>query len=192
MGNIMKKGISKYDDAVSIDQRFGKWVVVDNNVIFGKRARVICQCDCGTRKTVEIPSLLTGKTIGCYCTRRGESNYAWNGFGEIPGRVFAEIKCGADKRNIKYDLSKEYLWELFLQQDKKCALSGMILSFGTMPNRRETKELKTASVDRINSKLGYIEGNVQWVHAHINIMKNAYDNDYFINLCKIITQYQND
>ena len=36
------------------------------------------------------------------------------------------------------------------------------------------------SLDRIDSSKGYEENNVQWVHKDINLMKNKYDNKYFI------------
>ena len=44
----------------------------------------------------------------------------------------------------------------------------------------------TASLDRIDSSKGYVIGNVQWVHKDINIMKNKFDNQYFIDMCKKI------
>ena len=47
----------------------------------------------------------------------------------------------------------------------------------------------TASLDRIDSKKGYIEGNIQWVHKDINRMKWAFNEDYFIKLCNNIYQY---
>lgn len=44
----------------------------------------------------------------------------------------------------------------------------------------------TASLDRIVSTKGYVEGNVQWVCKMVNIMKNVYDQEDFINMCKKI------
>jgi hypothetical protein len=46
----------------------------------------------------------------------------------------------------------------------------------------------TASLDRIDSSKGYCEDNVQWVHKDINRMKNTFDQDYFISLCKLIAE----
>jgi hypothetical protein len=42
-------------------------------------------------------------------------------------------------------------------------------------------------LDRIDSNLGYVVGNVQWVLKEINIMKHTMSHDYFINLCSIIS-----
>lgn len=35
----------------------------------------------------------------------------------------------------------------------------------------------------MNTSEGYVKGNVQWVHKDINLMKNALDQEYFVNLC---------
>ncbi len=80
----------------------------------------------------------------------------------------------------------EDLWKLFLQQNKKCALSGIELTFSKI--RKDTTG-KTISLDRIDSSKGYVPGNVQFVHKHINIMKNKFDQDYFISLCKSIINH---
>jgi len=41
----------------------------------------------------------------------------------------------------------------------------------------------TASLDRIDSSKGYIEGNVQWVHKMVNMSKQQYTQEEFINMC---------
>jgi hypothetical protein len=53
------------------------------------------------------------------------------------------------------------------------------------------KKERTASLDRIDSSFGYIEGNVQWVHKDINIIKLDYDQDYFIKICSAVCNYKN-
>lgn len=76
------------------------------------------------------------------------------------------------------------MWNLFIIQNRKCALSGLELSF---PKTSEDQSY-TASIDRIDSALGYVEGNVQWVHKDINMMKNKYNQEYFIQMCKLISE----
>lgn len=77
-----------------------------------------------------------------------------------------------------------YLWKLFLKQNGKCALSGLGISFGGLIG--EKRSSTTASLDRINSTKGYIKGNVQWVHKHINKMKWDFDQNYFLSLIEYI------
>ena len=73
----------------------------------------------------------------------------------------------------------EYAWDLFLKQNRQCALTGLPLTIAMHGNGN-------ASLDRIDSLLGYEEGNVQWVHKHINLMKNALDENYFIKMCSLV------
>lgn len=65
-------------------------------------------------------------------------------------------------------------------------LSGVALVFS-----RTRKNETTASLDRINSSIGYIEGNVQWVHKDVNKMKMAMVEDKFLYWCKTISQHNN-
>jgi archaellum component FlaC len=46
------------------------------------------------------------------------------------------------------------------------------------------KTIQIESLDRIDSKLGYIEGNVQWLHKDVNYMKQEYSQEYYIDICK--------
>jgi nicotinic acid mononucleotide adenylyltransferase len=100
--------------------------------------------------------------------------------------MFTSIKKGAASRKIEFNITIEYLWELFLQQNKKCALSGMALSFAD--TRKNKNKKKTVSVDRIDSSKGYINGNVQWVHKTINIMKNSLSDEEFIEFCRKVSE----
>lgn len=47
----------------------------------------------------------------------------------------------------------------------------------------------TASLDRKNPTIGYIEGNVWWIHKHINQMKWQFGTEYFLSLCNNISEY---
>jgi hypothetical protein len=49
------------------------------------------------------------------------------------------------------------------------------------------KSAHTASLDRIDSNKDYVEGNIQWVHKHLNLMKNILSQEYFINLCNKVS-----
>ena len=108
----------------------------------------------------------------------------WKGIGTMPATMFTRIKIGAKRRDLEFNLTFEYIWDLYEKQEGKCAFSGIEIGFG----RINLKEI-TASLDRINSELGYLKGNVQWVHKDINYMKQTMKDDYFIDLCKKIAKY---
>ena len=89
------------------------------------------------------------------------------------------------KKIYKLTVTMEQAWELFEKQNRKCALSGLPLNF---PKDRNPHG-GTASLDRIDSNGNYTLDNVQWVHKDINRLKNSFDQDYFINLCKLVSNY---
>ena len=82
---------------------------------------------------------------------------------------------------MEFTITIDYAWELFIKQNRKCALTKMPLELFKVIHR---KLQGSASLDRIDSSKGYIKGNVQWVHKDINWMKNNYNQPYFIKLCK--------
>ena len=112
-------------------------------------------------------------------------NPAFKGFGDIRKVHFNKIKRCAKRRNIFFnnEVSIELLWNLFLKQNKLCALSGVELFFGRVHFTSETN----ASLDRIDSNKGYEIDNIQWVHKDINKLKDSFEQEYLFYLCTKIT-----
>jgi hypothetical protein len=104
-----------------------------------------------------------------------EGNPNWKGYGKIPGTVMQKIRMSCSKRARLLDctIDCEYLDSLWDAQGGKCALSGRDLSIGG-----------NASVDRIDSSKGYIQGNVQWVTIDINRAKWEMSNEQLQSLCR--------
>lgn len=172
---------------------FSEWVGKKNNFLIpikevlnetGRR-RWRCLCDCGKEKLIAPTHFCSGQSKSCGClNNRTRSNHpSWTGFGEISGAYFSEIKGNAIERHHIFDITIGYIWDLFIKQNRKCALTGVEITFA-----KKGKMFKTASLDRIDSQKGYVEGNVQWVHKDINWLKNKFDQDYFIEMCKLVAQ----
>lgn len=155
--------------------------------------RCICKCDCGRIADVNTNYLMRGlrKTCGheeCEFHRQdytnsGENNVRFTGYKEISGQKWSSYRCGAERRGLDFLITIEYVWDLFLKQDRKCGLTGLDIFFG----KTNTSE-STASLDRIDSSKGYVEGNVMWVHKDINKMKMDLDKIEFIKMCKLIIE----
>ena len=82
-------------------------------------------------------------------------------------------------RDKQTNLTENYLSELWKIQDGRCALSNIPIHL-----KNGKHKLNTASLDRIDSSIGYVEGNVQFVSYGINLAKNSFSNDdmhHFIN-----------
>jgi hypothetical protein len=90
---------------------------------------------------------------------------------------------------LKWSLTSEHLWNLFLKQERKCALSGVEIYFSK--RCKPTKDdPQTASLDRIDSSKGYIRGNVQWVHKYVNNMKMSLSEETLLDYCAKIYKYK--
>lgn len=174
------------------NKKFGKLLVL-KNTRKGEHGRWywLCKCDCGKEKEISRAHLCSGGTISCGCelNRSEDLSSCWRGYGELSGNLWDSIKRSAEGRrrargSIPMEIDIKYAWELFLKQDKKCALSDIPLE---IKSKRKQKG-RTASLDRIDSSKGYVDGNVQWVHKDINIMKNIFSQEYFINMCKLIVE----
>jgi len=151
----------------------------------------LCECICGNKKTVSSDHLTRKKSpvksCGCLAHKQGERHSQWKGCGEVSGNwwhnhVLRERKQ-SKRIKVPVEITIEYAWNLFLKQNKLCALSGQPLTIGM--NR-----YNTASIDRIDSGKGYIEDNIQWVHIDINFMKRTYSQEYFIEMCNMVSFYK--
>jgi len=147
----------------------------------------LCQCDCGRTREVLSYNLTSLYTKNCGDLSVHPRKII-KSRGDIQSSYLSQIRCSAKIRNLEVNITLEYLWDIFIAQNKQCALSGMDIVFGNKSKRYPVKQ--TASLDRIDSSKGYIIGNVQWVHRDINFMKQAYDQEYFIDLCQKIVNHK--
>lgn len=180
--------------AISPGDRFCRLVAQNYRTIHKtyngtKYSRILwtCKCDCGNTTEVPTGRLTKGLTRSCGCLR-GDLNHerSFKGHEEIYGGFWRTIKHHASERNLKFDITIEQAWGLFLQQNRKCALSNIPIQFGPLTNR---KKENTASLDRIDSDKGYTLDNIQWVHKDINKMKQNLTEAYFVDLCHRIVHH---
>jgi len=179
MGN---KGKSKYYGVFTEGQKFGRYTILGSKIKIDREAKVECKCECGISKWVSCYSLSVGTST--QCSKCGNSmvksdNPAWKGYGEIPSRMFGKLQRDAKLRGLVFEISIEYCDKLFKEQGGICRLSGIKL--------KTNSNGSTASLDRIDNTKGYIEGNVQWLHKDVNMMKRTYTQEHFVKMCELIS-----
>jgi len=158
----------------------------------GSRVDWLCEClSCGLQKQLPMYNIISGRSKKCFdCANKnkdGKNNNNWKGVGDIPSSLITSIKHGAYSRNLSMEVDGEYLNKLWEEQNHKCALTGLDL----IMKAKSTKDdpwSNRASLDRKNALLGYISGNVRWVHPIVNIMKNQFDDDIFISMCRKVVE----
>ena len=89
-----------------------------------------------------------------------------------------------DQKGRKQTLSTEYVIGLYEDQDGKCAISGIEMTY----LNGEGKVLTNISLDRISSQEGYVEGNIQLVCRQVNTMKWELGVDELRNWCRVILE----
>lgn len=149
-------------------------------------ARWLCLCECGNEYVASshgLKHLKVSQCRECSCPRQPVT--------QLQQAYWSGLKSGAKRRGIKFSITKEYSYRLFLKQRRKCKLSGVDIAFAATSRRHKVNRETTASLDRIDSTRGYIKGNVQWLHKDVNMMKTKLTQDEFKEYCRLITENDN-
>lgn len=153
-----------------------------------------CKCDCGNITIGRVKEIRSNLKMSCGCLmrRKNEKSPNWKGCGEISGHHWYIIRRRSLKNpeRLPFEITIEYAWEIFLKQNRKCALTGIEIYFAL--GGSENKKDGTASLDRIDSSKGYIPGNVQWVHKTINTIKWQLPEEDFIQWCKLVVNHHEE
>jgi len=178
-----------------METRYGDYRVYSEEVRTNKDGRKLLHviCDCGNIDFKEWRNLLLGKTTSCKsCSakktaKRFPPPVNRTGCEGLSGTHFLSIKSGANKRNLVFDLTPQYLWELYQKQNGKCAITGLdIVLVNKLTKQNPDWKVISASLDRIDNNIGYVIGNVWWVHKDINRLKNNYSMSELIYWSQLI------
>jgi hypothetical protein len=154
-----------------------------------------CKCKCRRVVAVRAKGLKPGGTKSCGClAAEAVSKHAWRGCGGLSRTYWIHVRNRAIEKKIKFSVTIEECWQLFLRQKGKCALSGLPITLARFkPKWRKgystIPRLGSASLDRIDSSKGYIKGNIQWLHKRINIMKGNQSDNEFIEMCRHVVKH---
>lgn len=140
-----------------------------------------CRCDCGTIKKIRNDGLKNGHTKSCGCYNY---NKLKKGLEDISGTFYFRVMRNAKNRNIVFDITIKDVLEVWLKQNKKCAYTNLELYIASNKKNRSNQ---TASLDRIDSNIGYVKGNIQFVHKKVNMMKGQLSDEEFLFFCREIS-----
>lgn len=182
----------------NIDDKFSHLTI--KQIIPGSKyvpVQVLCQCDCGNSILVKraanyVSSYKGIQSCGCQAMkgRTGPQAKAFKGVGDIGNHYYLRLQHGAKNRNIPFNVTLEFIWELFLKQNRKCIFTEEPLVFYS-PRQNEKGLETTASLDRISNNKGYEINNVQWVHKHINYIRGNQTIEQLIQMCRRVNNYKN-
>lgn len=149
----------------------------------------IVECCCGQVRDITRWDLVNLVRNSCGCKKKtGKEHGRWKGFGDISSKHWHSAKGGAKRRGISFEISIQDAWEVFKNQNGKCALTGEAIKFSSSIKDSKNNPT-TASLDRIDSSKGYTRENIQWLHKRINELKWDNSNKELIDLCRKVVNY---
>lgn len=116
-----------------------------------------------------------------YCT----VCFTAHGQGSVNGirlGFWKRLEAQARRRGKKFEVDIDYCGQILKQQGERCALSGLAISANS------TRDLISASLDRIDNSKDYVRGNVQWVHKAVNMMRGSLTVMEFVHLCALVAK----
>ena len=156
---MVKKGIS-------VGERYGRLVVREDlgtavrgtwkdRTIYARK--VACVCDCGGSIEVWAAHLRSGSTQSCGCLYKSKQRHRSLPKGEAAFRtVLRSYKANAKNRGIAFGLTKQQFRALILQPCSYCGQEASTVA----RTRAGYGDFTYNGLDRVNSSLGYVEGNV--------------------------------
>lgn len=170
---------------LQIGSRYNHWTVIEGPIYKNSTAFYKCRCDCGKEQLIVPITLLDNKhnkqCLKCAQKENKQIFMKENGkVGELNLTRYTHFKTSALKRGYEFNVSIEYLWNLFISQNRKCAITG-----------DDIPDFRLASLDRIDSNKGYIEGNVQWVTKQANLSKHIMSMNELYEFCRKVLNHAN-
>ena len=119
-----------------VGQRFGRYLVIAKSEKRSKAMKqmVLCKCDCGKEFVISTTAIKQRKHLccnDCLHKKRISSNL-------IRKTMWNRYIRGAKARNLEFSISIEYAEQLFYNQNGKCALSGVDISFEPYYKKNKT------------------------------------------------------
>lgn len=99
---------------------------------------------------------------------------------------FRRVKRRSVSKGLVFDLTLDDLKEQWQRQKGICPYSGVKLK---LPNGEKLPPNYMASLDRIDSNLWYVKGNIQYISTTTNYAKNDMSHEEMLSFCKIISEH---
>lgn len=145
---------------VEIGDKYGKWVVLGEEIEMNKSRYVFCCCDCGKEKFIHISNLISGKSKSCKsCGHIGKCNNLKHDESVWGKRSFEYVSWCSMKDRCHNKNSKDYWYYggrgIRVCERWKTSFENFLLDMGRKPTKFHT-------LDRKNNDKGYEPGNCRW------------------------------
>jgi len=97
-----------------------------------------------------------------------------------------------EQRDLEFSIDIEYVMQMLIKQNGKCALTGWDLEFTRGGIYDNGTNPRAATIDRIWNSSGYTRGNIQITCWQPNRIKGSLHNSEFVKMCKEVASLHND
>lgn len=173
-----------------IGKRYGRLLVIERaGKVQGGIATWKCRCDCGKEAIVRGAELRRGHVISCGCYRvEQRTKHTALGGGAHTSWLYSKCKSDAKRKGIIFDLSNEDFVELISGACFCCGRKGT----NTMRHSAIKGEYKYNGIDRIDSTLGYVRGNVRSACWRCNRAKNDTTDEEYWEWLRLIMNHNRE
>lgn len=147
----------------------------------------IFSCSCGTQKSIRAAHVVNGSTKSCGCQK-----HTWHEDRLVPSldlvkkQLERQYFYSARDRGLELHLTRDIIWDMSQQL---CYWCGALPSNKIKPQGRDEIFLYNG-IDRLDSSLGYVNGNVVTCCLHCNLAKSDYTISEFRDWIRQIYSHQ--
>jgi hypothetical protein len=104
--------------------------------------------------------------------------------------LFTQMRARSKAKKRECSISLQSLKDMWDAQNGCCALTGNPMTHDYARDTLERTRITNASVDRIDSSIGYVTGNVQLTCVRANLMKGPLMTEQLYDLCASILNHR--
>jgi hypothetical protein len=97
--------------------------------------------------------------------------------------MFSAARTRATKKNLEFDLTPDFVFEMYNNQNGLCSLTGLKLDTQLKLNNVNYNPY-APSLDRIDANKGYTKENVRVVSVIANLSLNGFGDVVFDEMCR--------
>ena|SRR6187402_404024 len=109
----------------------------------------------------------------------------------VKGRL-QHLMCGVRQRckqsNIECDIDRDYLLEVYEEQNGRCVLSGKEFDLRSRIGGRTYASPWGLSIDKVDPHQGYVKGNVRLICTMANVCKGRWSDTEVMEFCQSVME----
>jgi hypothetical protein len=144
-------------------QKFNRWTIIGDDGGLLSQKRVLCRCDCGTKRSVILQTLINGRSKSCGCWKREvDIKRKWK-HGKSKTRTFRiwDNMLGRATRP-NHDSFADYGGRGITVCERWLTFSHFLEDMGECQPHEE--------IDRIDNDKGYCKENCRWTTRQQNVL----------------------